>query len=158
MTLKGDFDKLDALIKRASELPSLMTKIKQHAAIEARRQIRRTFVEGRDPYGTPWAPLKLRKGKPLRLSGLLSTFVVTQSGDGFVVQATAPYVATHQYGATIVPKRAKWLTFSVDGTWYRLKKAVIPKRQMIPEGTWGSIWTEAMTRRIEPLVNKFFEV
>jgi phage gpG-like protein len=156
MTLKGDFAKLDALIKRASALPSLMTKIKQHAAIEARRQIRRTFVEGRDPYGKPWAPLKLRKGKPLRLTGALSTFIVERSGDGFIVRATVPYVATHQYGATIVPKRAKWLTFSVGGKWFRLKKAVIPKRQMIPEGTWGSIWTDAITKRVEPLVQKFF--
>jgi phage gpG-like protein len=158
MSLTGDFAKLEALIKRAADVPSLMNKIKQHAAMEARRQIRRTFVESRDPYGNPWAPLKLRKGKPLRLTGALSNFVVTQTGDGFLVTTAAPYAATHQYGATITAKRAPWLTFSVGKRWFRAKQVAIPKRQMIPEGTWGDIWTSAMTARIEPLVEKFFEL
>jgi phage gpG-like protein len=153
MKLTGDFGALASLVMRFSK-GGLSTRLQQEGAIEARRQVRRSFAESRDPYGKPWAPLKLRAGAPLRDEGNLAEYTVALSGGGFVLTAGAPYAATHQYGATI--KGNPWLTFSVGGAWYRMKQVTIPKRQMVPEGTWGPIWEQAFSERFSSVVRDWF--
>ena len=151
--IRSDSAKLQGLINTLSQTDALSLRMRQEAAVEARKQVRRGFAEGRDPYGRPWAALKIRSGAPLRDTGKLAEYTVALTPNGFTLTSGTDYAATHQYGAVIVPVRAKWLTFSVDGQWFRLKKAVIPKRQMVPEGTWGDIWTEAFTQRFETIVS-----
>jgi len=38
------------------------------------------------------------------------------------------YAPVHEYGATIAPKRRKYLTFQVEGHWVSVKAVKIPKR------------------------------
>lgn len=157
MKITGDFDKLERLQRQFAEASSkLKLRLLQEGAIEARRQVRRSFAEGRDPYGRAWAPLKLRSGGPLRDTGDLAEYTIKSGKDSFVLTAGAPYAATHQHGAVITPKKAKMLSFQVDGTWYFAKRVVIPKRQMVPEGTWGHIWTDAFAERFDKTIREWF--
>ncbi len=173
--VRSDSAKLQDLIDTLSQTEMLSFRMRQEAAVEARKQVRRGFAENRDPYGAPWAPLKIRSGSPLNDTGRLAEFMVTLTPSGFILTSGTDYAATHQYGAVIEPKKGglasrawrsiksalgfrvgtKYLTFSVDGQWFRLKRAVIPKRQMVPEGTWGDIWTEAFTQRFEAIVSEW---
>jgi hypothetical protein len=149
--------KLQRLISTLSRTDEVFLRMRQEGAIEARAQVRRSFAEGRDPYGNAWAPLKLRSGGPLRDGGDLAEFDVRLTPTGFVL-TSGPHPApqTHQYGALILPKKpGGWLTFRVDDQWFRLRQAVIPKRQMVPEKTWGDIWERAFEERFNRIVTEW---
>jgi phage gpG-like protein len=152
--MRGPTGRLAKLVDHLSTTEELFLRLRQEGAIEARKQVRQGFARGVDPYGNPWAPLKLRAGGPLRDTGRLSEFTVRLTSTGFVLTAGADYAAPHQYGAVILPKNGKWLTFQSGGRWYRLKKAVIPKRQMVPEGSWGE-WENAFAERFETIVSEW---
>jgi hypothetical protein len=67
-----------------------------------------------------------------------------------------PAPQAHQYGAVITPRDPNgWLTFAVEGQWYRLKRAVIPQRQMVPEKTWGAIWEQAFEERFDRVIREW---
>lgn len=159
LRIRGDFGPLAQMRQAFRELADgdVMRRMRQEGAIEARKQVRRSFAEGRDPYGRDWAPLALRSGGPLRLTGELAEFTVHLTERGWVLTSGAhPAPQTHQYGATITPKNGKWLTFQVDGRWFRLAKAVIPRRQMVPEGSWGAIWEEAFSERFGHVMDEWY--
>ena len=120
---RSDSPKLERLISTLSQTDETFLRLKQEGAIEARKQVRRSFADGRDPYGKTWAPLKLRSGGPLRDTGNLAEFDVRLTTKGFVlVSGDHPAPQVHQYGATIRAKNSSgWLTFSVDGQWYRAR-------------------------------------
>lgn len=89
------------------------------------------FARGQTPDGAAWPPIKglrARGGnKPLRDRGLLMASVTAQ-GPGHVSSLTDTelvfgtnlhYAATHQYGATILPKSAKALAIPLTPEAYR---------------------------------------
>lgn len=154
---KSSSAELQRLISTLSQTDALYLRLRQEGAIEARAQVRRSFAEGRDPYGRGWAPLKLRSGGPLRDTGQLAEFDVRLTPRGFVL-TSGPHPApqTHQYGATITPKvPGGWLTFSVDGTFFRVRSVTIPRRQMVPEKTWGPIWERAFEQRFRRILEEW---
>jgi phage gpG-like protein len=76
---------------------------------------KRHFTEQRGPDGQPWPALKFDRpsgpGIPLRDSGRLMASIQGRAEDGTIVLGTNRVGATsHQYGATIVPVNAKYLT------------------------------------------------
>jgi phage gpG-like protein len=80
---------------------------------------REHFAESRGPDGKPWPALKHPRpdggNKPLLDKGLLQASIsasVTQ--EELWLRANHPGAAVHQFGATIVPKRAKALTIPVS--------------------------------------------
>lgn len=82
---------------------------------EAVRQIKLGFRQSRAPSGAGWKPLLFRVGQPLRKTGRLqNSFTREVRGrTSFVIGTNVMYTATHQYGAEIRPKRAKFLAFQV---------------------------------------------
>lgn len=152
--MRGPTGRLGKLVDQLATTEELFLRLRQEGAVEARKQVRRGFAEGRDPYGNPWAPLKLRQGVPLNDTGRLAEFSVRVTETGFVL-TTGPHPApqVHQYGATI--KGNPWLTFQAGGSWYRVKSVTIPRRQMVPEGTWGDIWEDAFAERFEQIVGEW---
>ena len=73
-------------------------------------------------------------GQPLRDTGRLQRSITSQvQGDAAVVGTNVRYARTHQFGATILPKNAKFLAAPVGGGGIHfLKKAVIPSRPFMP--------------------------
>lgn len=124
-----------------AEVPGLIA-----ATLQTQRGM--IFRSGGSYNGRPgWAPLRCRDGQPLRDRGTLSQSIgpvndglhpsrvtgsiVRLSGglNGVVTIGTSlAYAAVQNYGATIVPVRAKALRFMCHGKVVFRKKVVIPPR------------------------------
>lgn len=97
-------------------------------------RIRLCFKLGIDPWNSPWAALKLRKGQPLRDTGRLQRSITSRvDSTGVTVGTNLIYAPTHQFGATIEPKKAKRLVFpGPSGKLIFAKKVVVPARPFLP--------------------------
>lgn len=99
-------------------------------------RIRLCFRLGQSPWGVPWKPLNpfFRTGQPLRASGRLQRSITSQvQGDAAVVGTNVRYASTHQFGATILPRTAKYLAVPVPGGGIRfMSKVTIPSRPFLP--------------------------
>jgi phage virion morphogenesis protein len=97
-------------------------------------RIRLGFKLGVDPWGTPWAALKLRQGQPLRDTGRLQRSITSApDAQGVTVGTSLRYAPVHQFGATIRPKKAKRLVFpGPGGQLIFAKKVVVPARPFLP--------------------------
>ena len=141
-----------------SDRAVLQKRIGQAAVAQAQLGVR----QGRDPYGKAWAPLTSRVGQPLRRTGNNIQRSWTASGetpDSFKFGSRFKYLATHQYRAVIVPKKAKRLRFKTEATGSRFvyaQKVTIPRRQLVPEADTGGLgvkWLGAFKR----VVRRFLE-
>lgn len=150
MGVRGDFGKLKSLAVKIGRVASsdVMPRLAKVMGAEALTQVQLGFRAGRDPYGEPWAPLKLRQGgKPLLDTGRLrNSFSVQTESSGFRIGTNFIGAAVHQYGATITAKRAKFLKFKASrkGPWVQKKSVTIPARRMVPEGSLGATWETAL--------------
>lgn len=83
-------------------------------------EINEGFVSARDPWGTAWKPLKVRKGQPLRDTGCLNASINYQVYQDFVeVGTNVDYAQYHQFGFNInVEAHTKDIYFKLnrDGT------------------------------------------
>ncbi|MEO0252156.1 MAG: phage virion morphogenesis protein [candidate division WOR-3 bacterium] len=94
----------------------------------------------------PLTPITLQSRRkkssiPLQDTGRLTQSVqLHRKGDVFVFMSDLIYAPTHQFGATIRPKRAKFLTIPADpgaryvrrGKWIFARKVRIPARPFFP--------------------------
>lgn len=78
---------------------------------------------------------------PLQDTGRLTQSIkVYRNGDIFIFESNLIYAGTHQYGATITPKKAKALTIPADpgaryvrkGKWIFVREVRIPARPFFP--------------------------
>jgi len=89
------------------------------------------FEQGRGPDGQPWAPVK-RGGSPLVDSGLMrDSMTYDVNGSTVRVGTNRIQAKTHQFGATIKPKKAKVLAFTVKGKAVFAKQVTIPARPFL---------------------------
>ena len=112
-------------------------------------KIRQGFDMSTDPYGRPWAPLKIRHGQPLRDIGHLMQSISYQvEGNSVEIGTDRPYAPTQHYGATIEAKTAKALRFFVNGKPVfvgRGHKITIPARMIFPTDGLPPDWeTESL--------------
>lgn len=140
LELNGNDDdlqrKLDALDRAAGDLRPVFETIGRVVV----NRIRLCFKLGIDPWGTPWAALRIRKGQPLRDTGRLQRSIVPRVDANGVTIGTnlktkdgASYPAVHQFGAVIVPKKAKRLAFpGPNGGIILTKRVTIPARPFLP--------------------------
>lgn len=129
VSMTGDFEKLRAFVKRASDVGRAQYLIAKAVRDEALTQVQLGFRAERDPNGQPWAPLKYRTGRILSLTARLRRSFnarVTGSGSGVRVSVgtNVKYAKFHQYGT-------------------RTKRGGVkmPARQMLPaDGSLGTKW------------------
>jgi phage virion morphogenesis protein len=122
--------KLKALIAASGDLKPVFATVGRVIV----NRIRLCFKLGIDPWGTPWAALKFRKGQPLRDTGRLQRSIVANPDkDGVTIGTNVKYARTHQFGATITPKSAKRLVFpGAGGQLIFAKKVTVPSRPFMP--------------------------
>jgi phage virion morphogenesis protein len=129
-------------------------------------RIRLAFRIGIDPFGSPWAALKMRKGQPLRDTGRLERSITSRpDGSGVTVGTNLKYARVHQYGATITPTKARRLVFpGPGGRMIFAKKVTIPARPFLPlrrdaaavelPPDWSAAVTQALRRYFVTAANK----
>lgn len=137
MGVRGDFGKLKTLIGQVRGLAraEVVRVASKTAAAAALAQVKKEFRGSVDPYGTPWAPLKVRKGKPLLNTGVLrSSFTATATPHGFEIGSAAAYATFHQTGTRFIPARAM---LPVDGNLGPTWSGIIEKSVT---GAWRAAW------------------
>lgn len=165
-SVRGSFSALTLVIQRVA--PERLAQVKRsliaNLSQEARTQIAFGFEQAKAPDGTPWAPLKRRKGIPLNDTGRLkNSWTVELRENGFTWTSNTAYAPPHQYGATIHQKArtnlhrkngqflarslamkrkrmATRVSFSPAGTFN------LPARPMVPTGNLPPPWKNAFTR------------
>lgn len=100
MPVSGDTARLEALMRKLGRVgDEAATAVLKSVAEEARALVVRGFAEGRSPTGAKWAPLKVRRGQPLRDTGRLQNSYTTKvAGRAMVVGTNTQYAPHHQFG------------------------------------------------------------
>lgn len=122
--------KLAALLK-ATENPQPAYRTVGNTIVN---RIRLCFKLGIDPWGSPWAKLKIRNGQPLRDTGRLQRSIVSKAdATGVTIGTNLRQAPVHQFGAVIKPNTAKRLVFpGPNGRLIFAKKVTIPARPFFP--------------------------
>lgn len=130
MSAPAAFGKLEKVLERLAYVPRKVAII---AAPQITRELRKEFRAGRDPYGTPWAPLRpstLAKGRtppPLTDSDALAGGTKAMVRDG------------NRAGIHIV-LGAKYGYFAQAG--FRVGKTKVKPRRILPERGMPAKWRE----------------
>lgn len=121
----------DRMIARGHDKTRLLDAIGN----TVKEQTRLRFVTGTAPDGAKWKPV-LRGGQPLRDTGvhLMNALSHRVQGDSVLVGVPYAWAATHQYGATIHAKVAKYLRFKIGKQWASKKQVTIPARPIFGIG------------------------
>lgn len=159
MGIRGDFARLNRLILTVERMsrPAWRAGLARNVAETALEQIATSFERERDPWDRPWDKslrASLEGGQTLSDTGRLRrSFTYRATDRGFSVGTNVRYAATHQYGATIRRKRAKYLRFRLPGgsrprkggrgRWVQVKEVTIPARPFVPEPELSPRWERA---------------
>ncbi len=131
----SDITKVNALVTRLTDFDASQL-ISEMVQIGATQTKARVSAGGPGPDGEAWPP------------NLEGTPILYRSGDNLYgqIKSTAsgltgewgcawPLSHVHQYGATIVPKNADYLAFSIGGKRVHAKKVTIPPRPFVGVST-----------------------
>nr|WP_294547666.1 phage virion morphogenesis protein [uncultured Rhodopila sp.] len=133
-------------LQKLGHEPAGMLRAIGAALVETTHQ---RFERGRDPQGQPWKPWSrgyaaiTKSNSILRgrggAGGLMQSVTFAVDGRGVRVGSNKIYAGVHQFGATIVPVKAKALFFFVGGAGGRVfpvhaKKVTIPARPYLGFG------------------------
>lgn len=137
VTLKGDFAKLAALVRKFKRADELSRQIVKALGAEALAQVQLGFREERDPDGKPWAPLKRRVGRILSKTGRLRrSFSMKFHASGFRIGTNVKYAKHHQFGAP---------------------RANIPPRRMLPSnGSIGKAWAAPVRKTVQQILLRYW--
>lgn len=165
MSMTGDFDKFRRLRNRLMKAGSPLNRLALSRVMgeTARSQLMKGFRNSLDPYGSLWAELKSRRGKPLLDTGRLrNSFVSNPTENGFTLWTQTKYAKFHQYGtggrkrastrfqaigkkgrftSRIKAGKRKRGSTSVRALNFKVGSGKIPARMMVPTesgglGTW----------------------
>jgi phage gpG-like protein len=163
----------------ASRLQARQEEFKRIAVaglrVEAMKLVADGFNQSRDPWGNQWAPLKVRKGKPLIDTGRLRASFTAQTDtvlSKITVGTNVSYAIYHQYGATKKEgtvtvyratqgknkgKFAKKTSKTAIKQTYGFSMRQIPARPMLPIGRPSEIWNKAIKNIVEEAIRKAFK-
>jgi phage gpG-like protein len=129
--------KMDDLLAASGNVTPAM----QVVGRKVKTKVQLGFRTGTDPWGNPWKPLSpmTRKGQPLRNTGHLMASITAQTtGDSVEIGTNlqsngVKFPAVHQFGMTIKPVSAKYLSWvNALGIRFNVKKVTIPARPFLP--------------------------
>lgn len=130
---------LNRLIQAGGELAPVLAAIGR----QVKTNVQLGFVQGVDPYGRSWAPLKVRQGQPLRDTGRLMGSIDYRVEQAAVeIGTNVRYAPVHQFGATIRAKTPRGLIFPVPGGYVRKRRVTIPARAFLPTRGLPQSWRE----------------
>lgn len=104
----GDFLKLKRLAAKMEDItrPAFRREGNKRLSEATIELVHESFEKSITPDGKKWAPLKVRRGQPLRDTGrLLASITPRSSASGFSVGTNVIYAAVHQFGFKAIPRR-----------------------------------------------------
>jgi len=129
---------LPQLIKKFDQLASgaILIVVSRNLAEEAIELTKQGFAAEKDPFGSPWAPIKHRKGKILQDTARMknSFFVGAVGPGGFRFGTNVKYAGFHQTGTS-----------------------KMPRRMMVPESDLPPRWLEAFHDTAEEVLLDLFK-
>jgi phage gpG-like protein len=144
ISVSGDTSKLAGLIDRLGRIADgrILKIINQNLAEEAIELVKQGFEDEKDPFGSPWAPLKRRTGRILqdtaRLKNSFNRPSATSSdAGGFRIGTNVQYAVHHQFGAP---------------------KAKLPKRMMLPTGELPEAWVDKFQKTADEILTDLFKI
>lgn len=159
MSITGSFRDLDRLIRNLQRLaqPGFARGLAANLGQAAINQIDESFAGQKDPWDRPWKPsirAETTGGQTLRRTARLQRSMTSKaalavSPQGFEVGTNVRYAATHQYGATIQPAKARALRFKIGKKWVQAAVVKIPARPFIPEPELSPRWERAFEEAAE---------
>jgi phage gpG-like protein len=134
MSMTINISGADALLKNLKKYPEQINKAVKTTILRASLEVQTKAQE--------YAP---------RLTGDLSRSIAVKIEDGGMtgrIGTNKVYARIQEYGGVIVPKRAKFLAFKVNGKWVRAKKVRIPQYKgrgyLTPAGAYVSSRVQKM--------------
>lgn len=117
-------------------------------------RVRMCFRMGIDPWGSPWAPLKIRQGQPLRDTGRLQRSITARpDSTGVTIGTNVSYAPVHQFGATIKPKLKPMRYRVTDQQSSRFGQIVTtPGGRLVFPGPNGMIFAKQVTVPARPFL------
>lgn len=132
-----------------------------------RTRVQLAFRSGRDPYGTPWRPLKFRPGQPLRDRGQLAKMDFTADSNSVTIGTNVKTAVVHQFGAVVeagkpphvgldgkMTKGSPVLVFPVGGRLVYARRVVIPARPFLPADGMPDEWAEDIVDRFNGMLGE----
>ncbi|MDX1527053.1 MAG: phage virion morphogenesis protein [Gammaproteobacteria bacterium] len=164
MTIRGDFQKTAIFKRKLGRLDPMLRELSANLAEETIHLIREGFQDEKDPYGVPWAPLRLREGRILQdTGGLRNSWHRQSSKSGFRVFSGKQYAIYHQRGTGIYGPSRKRIT-PIRATALKLGRfgfaksvAGTPARRMVPEnGVLPVTWRRQYEQIAQFVLKKAF--
>lgn len=114
LSVKVDSEQVNSAIERALDIGNTDSLMRRVGRI-ARTDVDLNFRLSRSPDNIPWAPIKYRRGKPLRDTGRLQRSIIEKTTkDSATVGTNVEYAKIHHYGGTIKnPGGARTLHFKM---------------------------------------------
>lgn len=132
IALKADTKRLADKFARLQAAVADLTPVLDEIGQTLVTSVNMRFARGTGPDGEAWAPLTTGETPILVKSGRLRDSIThAVTGDSVTVGTNLLYAATHQFGATIKPKNAKALAFTVGGKFVMAKTVQIPARPFL---------------------------
>lgn len=162
ITFKIDNSKAVAKIRAFEGVVSDMTPVFRTVGAVLVRKINLCFKLGIDPFGSPWAKLKIRRGQPLRDTGRLQRSIVAKAdAQGVTVGTNLRQARLHQFGGDVFPKNGKRLAFpGPGGRMIFAKKVSVPARPFMPirpgatDVALPADWAISVTRALRDYLGK----
>lgn len=136
MGVHGDFSGLERLRGHLRKLQkrAVLDRAKKLAAAAVLTEVKLGFRDSRDPYGSAWAPLKGRSGKPLLDTGALRNSFHSEPTDrGFSIGSSVHYATYHQTGTIRMPARQMLPVNALAPGWSRAIEKSVTK-------AWSDVW------------------
>ncbi|MBL4876698.1 MAG: phage virion morphogenesis protein [Cohaesibacteraceae bacterium] len=121
---------IQAAISRFTDLETTQLLDDIGALVVSQTQ-RRIDTEKTGPNGEAWEPNTAGTETLVQTGALRDTIDHQVSGNQAIVGSPLLYAATHQFGATIVPKDAQHLVFMIGGRKIFANKVEIPARPFL---------------------------
>lgn len=146
-----DQEAMDALQRLYAATGNITPALKNIGEYEAKVS-RARFISQTDPEGVAWKTLnelyaKTKKG-PGILRGAtraLSQIIWQLGADSVDIGSNEIYARPHNQGATIVPKNAAALVFSMGGQTFKVKSVTIPRRQFLG-------WSDSSIKEVREII------
>ncbi|WP_368559689.1 phage virion morphogenesis protein [Acinetobacter indicus] len=135
ITIQADSSPIEAVLKQLGNFDSLKNQLFDEIGAGLVNSIQHRFLTGTGVDGNPWKiswRARMQGGETLRDTGrLMNSYTHNVLSSGVEVGTDVAYAPHLHYGATILPKNGRYITFAVGGQYRKVKQSILPPRTQL---------------------------